>query len=99
MPGLKKLCANYLSTIIDSENVIDLIKISRTYNLPRIEVSCDEFIAKNLDEVITQLVSSVPNYKLTTIFLDKKFGSLSSFDYRRCSRCRKSSRNRYYWDN
>lgn len=51
MPGLKKICANYLITIIDSENVIDLVKISRTYNLPRIEVFCCEFIARHLQEV------------------------------------------------
>lgn len=51
MPGLKKLCANYLIGVIDSENVVDLIKLSRTYNLPRIEVFCNEFIAKHLEEV------------------------------------------------
>lgn len=51
MPGLKKLCANYLISVIDSENVVDLIKISRTYNLPRMEVFCCEFVAKHLEEV------------------------------------------------
>ena len=51
MPGLKKICGNYLIGVIDLENVIDLIKLSRTYNLPRIEVSCNEFIAKHLEEV------------------------------------------------
>lgn len=57
MPGLKKLCANFLISIIDSQDVASLIKLSRTYNLPRIEVFCVEFIAKNLEEV-----SSVPDY-------------------------------------
>jgi len=51
MPGLKKLCANFLISLIDSESVISLIKVSRTYNLPRIEVFCDEFIARNVEEV------------------------------------------------
>ena len=51
MPGLKKLCANYLIGIIDSENVIDLISMARTYKLPRAEVFCNEFIAKHLEEV------------------------------------------------
>lgn len=51
MPGLKKLCANFLISAIDSKNVVSLIKVSRIYNLPRIEVSCIEFVAKNLEEV------------------------------------------------
>ncbi|XP_046653588.1 ankyrin repeat and BTB/POZ domain-containing protein 1-like isoform X1 [Daphnia pulicaria] len=52
MPGLKKLCANFLISAIDSESVISLIKVSRTFNLPRIEVFCNEFIAKNVEEIV-----------------------------------------------
>lgn len=52
MNGLKKFCANYFISTIDSENVIDLIKVSRTYNLPRVEGFCSEFIARHLEEVI-----------------------------------------------
>jgi hypothetical protein len=59
MQGLKKLCANFLISAIDSENVISLIKISRTYNLPRIEVFSVEFIAKNLEEVSVLLAVNI----------------------------------------
>lgn len=51
MPGLKKLCANHLISMIDVENVVDLIRMSRTYQLPRLETFCSEFIAKHLAEV------------------------------------------------
>jgi ankyrin repeat/BTB/POZ domain-containing protein 1 len=51
MPGLKKLCANFLIGLIDCENVVDLIVMSRTYNLPRVEAFCYEFIARNVVEV------------------------------------------------
>lgn len=67
MPGLKKLCANYLISIIDIDNVVDLIRMSRTYQLPRVEVFCNEFIAKHLSEVSLTYHSTA------------KFGAVGSF--------------------
>lgn len=55
MPGLKKICANFLINNIENDNVIDMIRISRTYQLPRLEDHCYEHIAFNLNEVYLKL--------------------------------------------
>lgn len=50
--GLKRLCSNALSRILDVHNVIDVVRISKTFNLPRLESDCCRYMADALDEII-----------------------------------------------
>lgn len=51
LPGLKKICANQLATMLNCGNVIDTYKLSKLYNLVSMETSCCEFMASHLEEV------------------------------------------------
>ncbi|KAI2810039.1 Ankyrin repeat and BTB/POZ domain-containing protein 1 [Blomia tropicalis] len=50
--SLKKFCANTLGSYISEVNVIDLIKLSRMLNLPKLESTAVEYIANNLEQFI-----------------------------------------------
>ncbi|XP_041377868.1 ankyrin repeat and BTB/POZ domain-containing protein 1-like [Gigantopelta aegis] len=54
LPGLKRLCANYMTKFLDAENVVSILRTSRLFTLPRLESQCAEYIANNLEKVIEQ---------------------------------------------
>jgi hypothetical protein len=50
MFGLKKLSSEYLAETANSENVVNLIRISRAFNTPSLEDSCLAYISGHLEE-------------------------------------------------
>jgi ankyrin repeat/BTB/POZ domain-containing protein 1 len=51
LPGLKRLCGSSIASWLHLSNVCDVFKLSRLYQLPRLEHACCEFMAANLDSV------------------------------------------------
>ena len=51
LPGLKRLCGNFLVELLDQENVLPVLKTARLFQLPKLEDACTQFIAENLDQV------------------------------------------------
>ena len=58
MTSLKKFCANVIGNHVSHLDVIDIIKMSRMLNLPKLEKTAIEHIAYNLEQVcLKQIVS------------------------------------------
>lgn len=53
LSGLKRLCARIVTGLLDTENVVTVLKTARLFNLAKLEVDCCEFISKNLEKVRT----------------------------------------------
>ncbi len=51
--SLKKFCANFIGEHIDQLNVIDIIKLARELNLPKLEKTATQHIANNLQQYIS----------------------------------------------
>ena len=51
LPGLKRICAKKLSSFIDIENVVGMLRTARLFNLTKLEDYCAEYIAGNLEKV------------------------------------------------
>lgn len=49
--GLKRLCARAISTFLDPENVLTVLRTSRLFNLPKLEADCCDYISKHLEKV------------------------------------------------
>ena len=57
LPNLKRKCATELANNhLSKENVFDLLKKSRLFDLKKLEFSCITFLADNLFEVLKNLV-------------------------------------------
>lgn len=52
LSGLKRLCARIVTGLLDTENVVTVLKTARLFNLAKLEVDCCEFISKNLEKII-----------------------------------------------
>jgi hypothetical protein len=53
LPGLKRKCASELAiNHLNKETLFDFLKISRLYDLKKLEFACIAFLAQNLLEVI-----------------------------------------------
>ncbi|XP_028398394.1 ankyrin repeat and BTB/POZ domain-containing protein 1-like isoform X2 [Dendronephthya gigantea] len=51
LKGLKRLCAKAMIKILDVSNVVEVVRISRTFSVPRLESECCRFIAEYVDEM------------------------------------------------
>jgi hypothetical protein len=51
LPGLKRICTNAMIEILDVSNVVEAIRVSRTFSMPRLEAECCRYVAEYLDEV------------------------------------------------
>lgn len=51
LPGLKRLCGSYLTSVLDPECVLPLLRTARLFQLPKLEDACTQYIADNLDQV------------------------------------------------
>ncbi|XP_043245593.1 ankyrin repeat and BTB/POZ domain-containing protein 1-like isoform X1 [Amphibalanus amphitrite] len=60
LPGLKRLCGNFLVDLLDRENVLPVLKTARLFQLPKLEDACTQFIAENLDQVLDPLTDPLP---------------------------------------
>ena len=49
--GLKRLCSHAISTFLDTENVLPVLRTSRLFNLPKLEADCCEYVSKHLEKV------------------------------------------------
>ncbi|XP_068237792.1 ankyrin repeat and BTB/POZ domain-containing protein 1-like [Palaemon carinicauda] len=54
VPGLKRQCGVYLGTQLHTDNVITVLRLSRMFELPRLEDQCIAFMAKNLEQVLEE---------------------------------------------
>ncbi|XP_033644586.1 ankyrin repeat and BTB/POZ domain-containing protein 1-like [Asterias rubens] len=52
LPGLKLVCANEIYRHLTADNVVSVLRVSRMFNLTKLEDQCTEYIAKNLDKII-----------------------------------------------
>jgi hypothetical protein len=60
LPSLKRKCAHELGThYLNNENIFDLLKLSRVYELKKLEFSCIYYLAVNLYEVISIKLSVI----------------------------------------
>lgn len=50
--GLKKQCANEIANHLTVENVINVLRVGRMFNLSKLEDQCAEFMANNLEQLI-----------------------------------------------
>lgn len=53
LAGLKRLCTNAMIPVLDVSNVVEAVRVSRTFSLPRLESECCRYIAEYVDEVRT----------------------------------------------
>nr|XP_054751225.1 ankyrin repeat and BTB/POZ domain-containing protein 1-like [Lytechinus pictus] len=51
LPGLKTFCANKIASQLTEENVFQVIRVSRMFNLVKLEDQCVEFISRIFDEI------------------------------------------------
>lgn len=52
LPSLKRKCANELITHhLNAENLFDLFRLARIYDLKKLEFACISYMASNLNEV------------------------------------------------
>ncbi|CAB3983212.1 ankyrin repeat and BTB POZ domain-containing 1 [Paramuricea clavata] len=52
LPGLKRHCTNAMIEILDVSNVLEAVRVSRTFAMPRLESECCRFIAEYMDEMV-----------------------------------------------
>lgn len=62
LPGLKKLCGEFLCKTIDLSNVVDLLETARLRELPRLETRCTEFLAENFCSVINKYIINMTKH-------------------------------------
>lgn len=52
LSGLKRLCSRIVTSLLDTDNVVTVLRTARLFNLPKLEVDCCEFMSKNLEKII-----------------------------------------------
>ncbi|XP_014678194.1 PREDICTED: ankyrin repeat and BTB/POZ domain-containing protein 1-like [Priapulus caudatus] len=52
LPGLKRQCGARMALALTLDNVVDVLRTARLFQLSRMEVSCTEFIATHLESVV-----------------------------------------------
>ncbi|XP_035220686.1 ankyrin repeat and BTB/POZ domain-containing protein 1-like isoform X2 [Stegodyphus dumicola] len=72
LPGLKRLCAVTVKENLTVDNVVEVTKLARLYNLPRLETHCTEYMAIHLEKcenkllLLVQLLQSYTRTKFYT---------------------------------
>lgn len=56
LPDLKRQCGMFLSEYLETSNVVDLLRTSRLFDIPRLEHQCVEFVAANIEEVDIEML-------------------------------------------
>ncbi|XP_022081189.1 ankyrin repeat and BTB/POZ domain-containing protein 1-like [Acanthaster planci] len=52
LPGLKRICANVISSHLTEDNVISVLRVSRMFSLSKLEDQCTEYMARHLEKFI-----------------------------------------------
>ncbi|CAG0902830.1 unnamed protein product [Cyprideis torosa] len=52
LSGLKRQCGTFLATQLTLGNSVDIYRLSRTFQLPRLEDQCCEFFANNIEHMV-----------------------------------------------
>ena len=65
--GLKRLCAREISSLLDPDSVVTVLRTARLFNLPGLEVNCCEYISKHLEKV-TYGMRSVRSHVFTEFY-------------------------------
>lgn len=62
LPGLKRYCAAYIAELMDEDNVFTILRLTRLFDLPKLEDQCAEFIANNIEVVSRYYIDSTFSY-------------------------------------
>ncbi|XP_073207466.1 ankyrin repeat and BTB/POZ domain-containing protein 1 isoform X2 [Lepidochelys kempii] len=52
LPGLKRLCGRTLAQILDEDNVVNIWRIAKLFQLTRLEDQCTEYMAKIIEKLV-----------------------------------------------
>ncbi|KAI1234469.1 hypothetical protein IHE44_0003521 [Lamprotornis superbus] len=52
LPGLKRLCGRTLAQILDEDNIINIWRIAKLFQLTRLEDQCTEYMAKIIEKLV-----------------------------------------------
>jgi hypothetical protein len=64
LPSLKRKCANELANCLRSENVFDLLRLSRLYDLKKLEFASISFLAFNIFQVSDYIYSKLLDHSI-----------------------------------
>jgi len=53
LPGLKRQCSSVIAHYIDTQTVMSTLRLSRLFSLSRLEDQCTEYIANNLEQMVS----------------------------------------------
>ena len=59
LQDLKRQCGTFLANFIEVDNVVNLLHTGRLFSIPRLEHQCVEFMARNIEEVISFLYKKI----------------------------------------
>nr|XP_009667658.1 PREDICTED: ankyrin repeat and BTB/POZ domain-containing protein 1 [Struthio camelus australis] len=52
LPGLKRLCGRTLAQILDEDNIVNIWRIAKLFQLTRLEDQCTEYMAKIIEKLV-----------------------------------------------
>lgn len=55
LPGLKRICGKSLAQAVCKDNVVQMWKVAKLFQLSRLEDYCTEYMAKIIDQVSTSV--------------------------------------------
>ena len=64
LPGLKKMCANVIGQTLSDSTVISVLRVSRMFDLTKLEDQCAEYMARNLERVGIYMIGLLPYFFL-----------------------------------
>lgn len=57
VPGLVEYCSTILAPLVDTENVLSLLVLADSYELPDLEAQCLHFVALNKADMVTRFAT------------------------------------------
>lgn len=71
LPSLKRKCASELvNHHLTGENLFDMFRISRLYDLKKLEFACISYLADNLSNVSISIVVSIQSTKSIILIVE-----------------------------
>lgn len=64
LPGLKRICGKSLAQAVCKDNVVQMWKVAKLFQLSRLEDYCTEYMAKIIDQVSTSVSTLDDDYQL-----------------------------------
>lgn len=70
LPGLKRFCAAFIAELMDEDNIFTILRLTRLFDLPKLEDTCAEFIANNIEAVSCIMIKV---YKMSSTAKIKRY--------------------------